>query len=83
MRFSQLAFAISVARNKTYRWRGHVREVGADAGSVDHIVEGELVDKRTDLQQKGQWLFNSQFWSLLFVSDLVYLANATGSSCNN
>jgi hypothetical protein len=54
--FSQLVFTILIARHKTYCWRGDVRQVGTDAGSVDHIVEGEIVDERADLQQKGQWL---------------------------
>ena len=47
-----------------YRWCGDVRQVSADTGRVDNIVEGELVDESTALQEKGQWLFRRQFRSL-------------------
>jgi len=33
-----------------------VREVGGHAGSVDDIVEGELVDERAGLEEEGQRL---------------------------
>ena len=35
---------------------GDVREVGGHAGSVDDIVEGELVDERASLEEEGQRL---------------------------
>ena len=31
-------------------------EVGGDTGSVDDIVEGEVVDERARLEEEGQWL---------------------------
>jgi len=33
-----------------------VGEVGGDTGSVDDIVEGEVVDERARLEEEGQWL---------------------------
>jgi hypothetical protein len=36
-----------------------VRQVNADPGSVDDIVEGELVDERTGLHEEGQRLVAS------------------------
>jgi hypothetical protein len=34
-----------------YRGRRDVREISSDSWSVDNIVEGQLVDERTGLQQ--------------------------------
>ena len=31
-------------------------EIGGDTGSVDDIVQSELIDERRELQQKGQRL---------------------------
>lgn len=36
-----------------------MRKVGCNAGSVDDIVKGELVDKRAGLEEERQWLQNN------------------------
>lgn len=35
---------------------GDVREIGGDTGSVDNIVEGELIDERAGLEEEGERL---------------------------
>lgn len=44
---------------KTYSNRGDVGKIGGDTGSVDDIVQGELVNVRASLQQKREGLFNT------------------------
>lgn len=39
--------------------RRNMREVGGDTWGVDDVVESELVDERTGLEQKRQWLTNA------------------------
>jgi hypothetical protein len=36
-------------------------EVGGDAGGVDDIVEGELVNEGRGLEEQGQWLEAGQY----------------------
>jgi hypothetical protein len=50
------ALHVSKQRKSTYRGGGDVREIGGDAGRVDDIVEGKLIDERRCLEKKGQWL---------------------------
>jgi hypothetical protein len=59
-----------------------VGEIGCNTGSVDDIVEGELVNEGARLEQKGQWLRRGQQLSLS--SNLMpYLTNTSGRACNN
>jgi hypothetical protein len=43
----------------TYRVGGDVRQIGRDTGGVDDIVQGELVNQRGELEEKGQRLSNT------------------------
>jgi hypothetical protein len=45
-----------------YRGGGDVGQVGRNTGSVDDIVEGELVDEGRSLEEEGQRLDCSQLW---------------------
>lgn len=45
--------------DSTYGDGGDVRQVGGDTGSVDDIVERELVDEGRDLEEEGQRLANA------------------------
>ena len=45
---------------KTYGVGGDVGEVGSDTGSVDDIVQGELINQRAELEEEGQGLLSSQ-----------------------
>jgi hypothetical protein len=40
----------------TYSHGGDMAQIGGDAGGVDDIVEGELVDERAGLEEEGQGL---------------------------
>lgn len=42
--------------NKTYGGRRNVREIGGNTGSVDDIVESELINERRGLEEEGQRL---------------------------
>lgn len=39
-----------------YRGGGDVGEIGGNTGSVDNIVQSQLVDERTGLEEEGQRL---------------------------
>lgn len=43
----------------THGNRGDVGEVGSNTGGVDNIIEGEDVDKRRRLHEKGERLANT------------------------
>ena len=38
-------------------------KVSGNAGGVDDIVQGELVDVGRGLEKKGQWLLGRQCWA--------------------
>lgn len=40
----------------TDRYRRDVGEIRSNTWGIDHIVESELIDKRTSFQEKGEWL---------------------------
>jgi hypothetical protein len=66
-----------------------VREIGRNTGSVDNIVEGELIDEGARLEEKGERLETSTAvrLDLLLIKDVLtictHLANATRSTSNN
>ena len=66
-----------------------MREIGRNTGSVDNIVEGELVDEGARLEEKGERLETGtavRFDNLLIKNVLIictHLANATRSTSNN
>ena len=45
--------------DSTYGDGGDVRQVGGDTGSVDDIVERELVDEGREREEEGQRLANA------------------------
>ena len=40
--------------------RRDMRQIGGDAGGVDDIVEGEVVDLLVRLEEEGEWLIRHQ-----------------------
>jgi hypothetical protein len=50
-----------------------VRKISSNTGGVDNIVKGQLVNKRAQLEEEGEWLFApgqfscSNYLSFVFV----------------
>lgn len=42
-------------------------QVGSNTGSVDNIVQGELVNEGAELQEEGQWLEKRGVSSFSFI----------------
>jgi hypothetical protein len=47
----------ALGEGHTYGNRGDVGEICSDAGGVNNIVKGKLVNKRASLQQEGERLY--------------------------
>jgi hypothetical protein len=63
-----------------------VRKVGSDTGSVNNIIQGELIDQRASLQEERERLLETVSRSLERGKDYVEtadLANATRGTENN
>jgi hypothetical protein len=59
-----------------------VGQVGSDTGRVDNIVEGELVNKLTGLEEQRQWLRRVSTVRELRAEQNC-LSNASSGTCNN
>ena len=47
----------ALGKGHTYGNRGDVGEICSDAGGVNNIVKGKLINKRAGLQQEGERLY--------------------------
>lgn len=50
------SWRVVMATGSTHGNRGDVGQVGSDAGGVDNVVEGELVNEGRELEEEGQRL---------------------------
>jgi hypothetical protein len=65
----------------TYSHGGDMAQIGGDAGGVDDIVEGELVDKRAGLEEEGQGLGElAGIWQSWRGTNLANAARGTENS---